>query len=97
MPYREMVYTGPVDAFFDHRYGKLPYRSLEFQHETHNQSVFQDAPVVNYPNEQPYTRVTEFKYLTGQKHEDKCRLRISKSGGRSILPDSAKRKCRTLR
>ena len=64
-----MVYTGPVDAFFDHRYGKLPYRSLEFKHETHNQSVFQDAPVVNYPNEQPYTRVTEFKYLTGQKHD----------------------------
>jgi len=67
--YREMIYTGPVDAFFDYRYGKLPYRSLEFKHETHNQEVFQEAPVVNYPNEQPYTRVTEFKYLTGQKHE----------------------------
>jgi len=64
-----MIYTGPVDAFFDYRYGKLPYRSLEFKHETHNQTVFQEAPVVNYPNEQPYTRVTEFKYLTGQQHD----------------------------
>lgn len=66
--YGEMIYTGPIDAFFDHRYGKLPYRSLEFRHETHNQAVFQPAPVVNYPNEYAYTRVTEFKYLTGQEH-----------------------------
>jgi len=66
--FREMVYTGPVDAFFDYRYGKLPYRSLHFQHETHNAPVFQAAPVVNYPNEHAYTRVTEFKYLTGQEH-----------------------------
>ncbi|MEO6333830.1 MAG: UDP-galactopyranose mutase [Pyrinomonadaceae bacterium] len=67
--YREMVYTGPVDSFFDYRYGKLPYRSLEFKHETHDVEVFQEAPVVNYPNGQPYTRVTEFKYLTGQVHK----------------------------
>ena len=67
--FREMIYTGPVDAFFDYRYGKLPYRSLEFKHETHAQKTFQSAPVVNYPNEQPYTRITEFKYLTGQEHE----------------------------
>ena len=68
IPYREMIYTGPVDAFFDYRFGKLPYRSLEFKHETHDVSVFQQAPVVNYPNEHLYTRVTEFKYLTGQEH-----------------------------
>ena len=66
--FREMIYTGPVDAFFDYRYGKLPYRSLEFKHETHDKETFQPAPVVNYPNEQPYTRITEFKYLTGQEH-----------------------------
>jgi UDP-galactopyranose mutase len=66
--YREMIYTGPVDAFFDYRYGKLPYRSLEFKHETHNAAQFQSAPVVNFPNEHAYTRVTEFKYLTGQEH-----------------------------
>jgi UDP-galactopyranose mutase len=63
-----MIYTGPVDTFFDYCYGKLPYRSLEFKHETHDTSLFQQAPVVNYPNDQLYTRVTEFKYLTGQEH-----------------------------
>jgi UDP-galactopyranose mutase len=68
IPCREMIYTGPVDEFFEMRYGKLPYRSLEFKHETHNKQVFQPAPVVNYPNEQLYTRITEFKYLTGQEH-----------------------------
>ncbi len=66
--YKEMIYTGPVDAFFDYRYGKLPYRSLEFKHETHNVERFQPAPVINFPNEHAYTRVTEFKYLTGQEH-----------------------------
>jgi UDP-galactopyranose mutase len=69
IPYREMIYTGPVDGFFDYRYGKLPYRSLEFKHETLNSPVHQTAPVVNYPNEHLYTRVTEFKYLTGQEHQ----------------------------
>ncbi|MDZ4801927.1 MAG: UDP-galactopyranose mutase, partial [Bryobacteraceae bacterium] len=66
--FREMVYSGPVDEYFDCRFGKLPYRSLEFHHETHSQPVYQAAPVVNYPNENPYTRITEFKYLTGQEH-----------------------------
>lgn len=68
-PFKEMIYTGPVDAFFDYCYGKLPYRSLKFKHETHDTEVFQPAPVVNYPNEQAYTRITEFKYLTGQTHK----------------------------
>ena len=67
--FKEMIYTGPVDAFFDYRYGKLPYRSLEFKHETHDTEQFQIAPVVNYPNEQAFTRITEFKYLTGQEHK----------------------------
>jgi UDP-galactopyranose mutase len=69
IPFREMIYTGPVDSFFNYRYGKLPYRSLEFKHETLNQEWFQPAPVVNYPNEHLYTRITEFKYLTGQEHQ----------------------------
>lgn len=69
IPFREMIYTGPVDSFFNYRYGKLPYRSLEFKHETHDTEQFQIAPVVNYPNEQAYTRITEFKYLTGQVHK----------------------------
>jgi UDP-galactopyranose mutase len=66
--YRNMIYTGPVDAFYDYRFGKLPYRSLEFKFETHRREVFQPAAVVNYPNEHSYTRCTEFKYLTGQVH-----------------------------
>ncbi len=68
IPFKEMIYTGPVDQFFDYRFGKLPYRSLDFKHETLNESVHQTAPVVNYPNEHLYTRITEFKYLTGQEH-----------------------------
>ena len=66
--YKEMVYSGPVDEYFDHRFGKLPYRSLEFKHEVHDREIFQPAPVVNYPQEHAYTRITEFKYLTGQQH-----------------------------
>jgi UDP-galactopyranose mutase len=68
IPYREMIYTGPIDEFFDYRYGKLPYRSLEFKHETINTPVYQPVAVVNHPNDYLYTRVTEFKYLTGQEH-----------------------------
>ncbi len=69
IPYREMIYTGPVDEYFDLRFGKLPYRSLEFKHETHDTGIYQSAPVVNYPNDYLYTRITEFKYLTGQEHK----------------------------
>ncbi|MDP9123044.1 MAG: UDP-galactopyranose mutase [Pseudomonadota bacterium] len=68
LPWRHMVYTGPVDAFFDHRHGKLPYRSLEFRHETLPQAEFQAVGTVNFPNDFAYTRVSEFKHLTGQKH-----------------------------
>jgi UDP-galactopyranose mutase len=64
----EMIYSGPVDEFFGYRFGKLPYRSLEFKHEVHDKEVFQVAPVVNYPMDHAYTRITEFKYLTGQQH-----------------------------
>lgn len=69
IPYREMIYTGPVDEYFDCRLGKLPYRSLQFVHETKNTASFQPVGTVNFPNEHPYTRITEFKHLTGQQHE----------------------------
>lgn len=64
-----VVYTGPIDAYFDHCHGRLPYRSLRFEHE-HLPSVQQYQPVgtVNYPNDHAYTRITEFKHLTGQQH-----------------------------
>jgi UDP-galactopyranose mutase len=66
IPWREMIYTGPVDAYFDYAFGKLPYRSLEFRHETVRARQAQAVGTVNYPNEQAYTRITEFKHLTGQ-------------------------------
>lgn len=66
--YDQLIFTGPVDEYFDYQFGKLPYRCLEFKHETHFRPVFQEAPVVNYPNDYAYTRCTEFKYLTGQQH-----------------------------
>ncbi|RZJ11313.1 MAG: UDP-galactopyranose mutase [Rubrivivax sp.] len=73
VPWKQMVYTGPVDAFFDHRHGKLPYRSLEFEHVTvqpsAGQATVQPVGTVNYPNDHLYTRITEFKHLTGQRHE----------------------------
>jgi UDP-galactopyranose mutase len=68
IPCAEVIFTGPVDEFFDYRFGRLPYRSLNFEFETRNVPVAQSGPVVNYPNENAYTRITEFKYLTGQEH-----------------------------
>ena len=64
-----VVYTGPIDAYFGHRFGALPYRSLRFEHE-HLPGVAQFQPVgtVNYPNDHAYTRITEFRHLTGQPH-----------------------------
>ncbi len=66
--FRELIFTGPVDEYFDYCYGRLPYRSLRFEHQTIDRAQYQPAPVVNYPNEHAYTRITEFKYLTGQEH-----------------------------
>ena len=67
--FRQLIYSGPIDQFFDFRYGKLPYRSLHFEHRTLNREWFQPVAVVNYPNDFEYTRVTEFKHLTGQQHQ----------------------------
>jgi UDP-galactopyranose mutase len=67
-PAKRIIYTGPVDEYFDCCFGKLPYRSIHFDFRTHDVDVFQPGPVINHPNEHAYTRVTEFKYLTGQKH-----------------------------
>jgi len=66
--FRELVFSGPVDEYFDFRFGQLPYRSLHFQHETLGQEYLQPVAVINYPNDHSYTRVTEFKHLTGQAH-----------------------------
>jgi UDP-galactopyranose mutase len=66
--FRDLVYTGPIDEFFDYCYGRLPYRSLEFRFETLPLERHQPVAVVNYPNDYMYTRSTEFKHLTGQTH-----------------------------
>jgi UDP-galactopyranose mutase len=64
-----VVYTGPIDAYFNYCYGHLPYRSLRFEHE-HLVGVaqYQEVGTVNYPNDHAYTRITEFRHLTGQAH-----------------------------
>jgi UDP-galactopyranose mutase len=65
--WEHLIYTGPIDAFFNHQLGKLPYRSLSFEHEHLAQiSNYQPVGTVNYPNDHAYTRITEFKHLTGQ-------------------------------
>ena len=66
---RHTVFTGPVDEFFDYRFGKLPYRSLKFEHKTLDTMQHQPVAVVNEPSpDVPWTRTTEFKHLTGQQH-----------------------------
>jgi UDP-galactopyranose mutase len=67
VPWQHMIYTGPVDAFFGFRYGKLPYRSIRFEHRTLPQEQFQQVGTVNYPNDYGYTRISEFKHITGQR------------------------------
>jgi UDP-galactopyranose mutase len=67
--YDSLIYTGPIDEYYDFRFGELPYRSLRFEHVTVEQENFQPCAVVNYPSERvPYTRITEYKHLTGQTH-----------------------------
>ncbi|HEX2195269.1 MAG TPA: UDP-galactopyranose mutase [Candidatus Limnocylindria bacterium] len=67
--YGHVVYTGPIDEFFDYRFGRLPYRSLRFEHRTYVDEWVQPVGTVNYPNQHAYTRVTEMKHLTGQRHD----------------------------
>jgi UDP-galactopyranose mutase len=66
----DLVYTGALDELFDCKFGRLPYRSLNFQFEHLNQDSFQDHSVVNYTVSEDFTRITEFKFLTGQKDTD---------------------------
>jgi UDP-galactopyranose mutase len=65
--YEKLFYTGPIDYYFHYKYGKLPYRSLEMRFEAHNLEHYQRVAVVNYPNDYDFTRITEFKHMTGQK------------------------------
>lgn len=64
----KLIFTGPIDEYYDYIYGKLPYRSLNFEYKTLSQEYFQELTQVNYPNAHDFTRITEFKHITGQKH-----------------------------
>jgi len=68
IPYKTLIYSGPIDEYFQHCYGKLPYRSLRFEWQTVDEAQVQPVAVINHPNQHAYTRVTEFKHLTGQEH-----------------------------
>jgi UDP-galactopyranose mutase len=83
-----IIFTGPIDAFFDHRFGALPYRSLDFRHETLDLKEFQPVAVVNYPSEAvPYTRITEYKHLTGQTHsKTSISYEFAKADGEPYYP-----------
>jgi len=65
--FNHLIYTGPIDTFFNHKFGKLPYRSLRFEHQTLNQEKYQEYQQINYPNEYDFTRIVEWKHATGQK------------------------------
>ncbi|MBO5198988.1 MAG: UDP-galactopyranose mutase [Lachnospiraceae bacterium] len=67
--YDYLIYTGPTDAYYHYKYGKMAYRSLNFVFETYDMESYQEAPVVNYPNDYDFTRITEFKKLTWQDHK----------------------------
>lgn len=66
----DVIYTGALDELFDCKYGRLPYRSLDFKFEHYDKDSYQGHSVVNYTVSEDYTRITEFKYLTGQKDTD---------------------------
>lgn len=65
---RRIIFTGPIDEFFDHCHGALPYRSLRFVHETRDVEWAQPVATINFPQTEAYTRITEYKHLTGQIH-----------------------------
>ncbi len=85
--FNKMIYTGPIDEYFGYKFGKLPYRSLDFKFETFEKEKFQEIGVINYPNEFDFTRITEFKYLTGQTHKKTTIVKeYSKSDGDPYYP-----------
>jgi UDP-galactopyranose mutase len=83
-----VVYTGAIDEYFNYCYGRLPYRSLRFEHEHHAETEScQPVAVVNYPGEEHYTRITEFKHMTGQTHTGTSIVReFSMSDGEPYYP-----------
>lgn len=64
--FNHLIFTGPIDEYYDHSFGHLPYRSLRFEPETLRQEFFQPVMQVNYPNDHEFTRIVEIKHATGQ-------------------------------
>ena len=97
VPWKHMVYTGPIDAFFNYRYGKLPYRSLEFEHVNLPQEQFQPVGTVNYPERlrlHAHQRVQAHHRAGAREHLG--RLRVPARRGRPVLPGAAARERRAL-
>jgi UDP-galactopyranose mutase len=67
-PRQAIVYTGPIDEYFDHRLGRLPYRSLRFEFVPFDRPFVQPCVQINYPGDSPFTRSVEIKHVTGQHH-----------------------------
>lgn len=88
LPFRHLVYTGPIDAYFDHCFGRLPYRSLEFEHEHRpGRALAQPVGTINYPNDFAFTRSTEFRHLTGQQHDGTTLVReYPRASGEPFYP-----------
>ena len=68
IPHKRLIFTGAIDEYFGHRFGRLPYRSLRFDHKTLEQEWFQSVGTVNFPQTETYTRISEYKHLTGQEN-----------------------------
>lgn len=64
-----IFYTGSIDEFFDYKFGKLPYRSVNFKFETHNREFYQTHACINYPNNYDFTRIHEYKHYLNDKSE----------------------------
>lgn len=84
LEYERLIYTGPIDEFFDYKFGSLPYRSLDIVFETISQEQLQEVAVINYPNDYEYTRISEYKHYLGEKSEKTV---ISKEYSQNYIPD----------
>lgn len=67
--YGKLIYTGPIDAYFGFKHGRLPYRSIRMEFENHDKEYYQEHPVVNFPGTEPYYRITEFKRINEEKSD----------------------------
>jgi UDP-galactopyranose mutase len=93
MPHKRLIYTGPIDEYFDFRFGKLPYRSLRFDHETLDQEWALPTGTTNYPQTEDFTRISEYKHMTGQVHPKTAITREFPSAeGDPLLSDPPPRK-----